>query len=415
VTQPALHVPPFDPAAIAPIPRPRILLYSHDGTGLGHLRIVLGLATDLAARRPDASLLLLTGSMQIDSFELPANVDYVKLPAMPKRHLYADLPVPGSEGTPHKQAMYLRNAVARATIEAFQPHLIVVDHAPAGLFRELTDSLTSLHNNLSQAAERSQIVLLMRDITFGPDQTKVIWQKEGVYELLEQVYDRILVYGDRDIFDPILEYRLSPTIAHKMTFCGYLTPPSPSRPAATVRAGLGVGDLPLVAVSVGGGADGAPLLRAYLNGLCRSSPPAVATLVVTGPLLPEEDRREVERLAAGLPQTTLIPFTADWIDIVHAADAVVCMGGYNAMTEAVHARQRAIVVPRLPGPEEQVIRADRFARRGLVTVVPPASLSPERLWAEIDRTLARGTSPGGSLSFNGSSRIVAELAAMLPR
>ena len=415
MTRPALHVPPFDPAALVPIPRPRILLYSHDGTGLGHLRIVLGLATDLAARRPDASLLILTGSMQIDSFELPTNVDYVKLPAMPKRHLYADLPVPGAEGTLHKQAIFIRSAVARATIEAFRPHLIVVDHAPAGLFRELVDSLQSLHQNLSQAPERPRIVLLMRDITFGPDQTKLIWQKEGVRDLLEQIYDRILVYGDRDIFDPILEYRLSPVIAHKTTFCGYLTPPAPTRPAAAVRAGLGVGDLPLVAVSVGGGADGAPLLRAYLSGLRRSSPPAVASFVVTGPLLPEEDRHDVERLAAGLPQLTLVPFTADWIDIVHAADAVVCMGGYNAMTEAVHARQRAIVVPRLPGPEEQVIRADRFARRGLVTVVPPTSLSPERLWEEIDWTLGRGTSPAGTLSFNGSRRIVAELATMLPR
>lgn len=414
MTGTALHLPPLDAADVSPVARPRILLYSHDGTGLGHLRIVLGLATDLAARRPDASFLLLTGSMQIDSFELPTNVDYVKLPAMPKRQLYADLPPPGAGPTPHKQAIYVRNAVARATIEAFQPNLIVVDHTPAGLFRELADSLAWLHQERDQAAERSRIVLLMRDITFGPKQTRTIWQREGVYDLLEQVYDRILVYGDRATFDPIREYGLSPAIAHKTTFCGYLTPPSPTRPATEVRAELGLGDMPLVAVSVGGGADGAPLLRAYLSGLRRDPPPAVASFVVTGPLLPEEVRREIERQAAGLPRLTLVPFTTDWIDIVHAADAVVCMGGYNAMTEAVHARQRAIVVPRLPGPEEQVIRADRFARRGLVTVVPPAALSPERLWAEIGRTLERGTSPAASLSFDGSRRIVAELAAMLP-
>lgn len=412
MTESALQLPPVDAADLGPVARPRVLFYSHDGTGLGHLRIVLGLATDLAARRPDASLLVLTGSIQTDSFELAANVDYVKLPAMPKRHLYRDLPAAGGEPTTHKQVMHLRHAVARATIAAFQPHLIVVDHAPAGLFRELSATLTAINQN--QAAERPRIVLLMRDITFGPEQTRTIWQREGAYDLLEQVYDRILVYGDRAIFDPIQEYRLSPAIAHKTAFCGYLTPPSPTQPAATVRAELGVRDMPLVAVSVGGGADGMPLLRAYLSGLHRDPPPAVASVVVTGPLLPEEDRREIERLAAGLPRLTLIPFTTDWIDIVHAADAVVCMGGYNAMTEAVHARQRAIVVPRLPGPEEQMIRADRFARRGLVTTVPPAALSSERLWAEIDRTLERGISPAATLSFAGSRRIVAELAAMLP-
>jgi predicted glycosyltransferase len=141
----------------------------------------------------------------------------------------------------------------------------------------------------------------------------------------------------------------------------------------------------------------------------------VASFVVTGPLLPEEDQLEIDRLAAGLPHLHRVPFTNDWLNILHAADAVVCMGGYNAMVEAVHAGQRAIIVPRLPGAEEQVIRADRFARRGLVTVVPPKELSPERLWDAIRTTLARGVSPPGTLSFDGRRRIVAELAAMLPR
>jgi predicted glycosyltransferase len=168
-------------------------------------------------------------------------------------------------------------------------------------------------------------------------------------------------------------------------------------------------------VSVGGGADGAPLLRAYLDGLRSEPQPEVISFVVTGPLLPEEVRRQIEHLAAGLPNLTLVPFAPDWIDILHAADAVICMGGYNAMTEAVHARQRAIIAPRRPGPEEQVIRADRFARRGLVTVVPPAALTSERLWSAIRRTLRRGASPTGDLSFAGSHRIVDELAALLPR
>lgn len=388
-----------------------MLFYSHDGTGLGHLRIVLGVARDLAARRPDAALLLLTGSLQVSSFDLPPNLDYVKLPAMPKRDLYAGLPAATSPPSPHWQVTYVRNLVARAAIEAFRPHLVVIDHAPAGLFRELTESL----NWLDQRVPRPRIVLLMRDITFGVEQTKIIWQREGAYDLLERVYDRILVYGSRDIFDPIAEYGLPPAIAAKTSFCGYLTPPSPARSPDAVRAELGVGERPLVAVSVGGGADGAPLLRAYLAGLRSDSPPDVVSFVVTGPLLPEEDRREIERLVDGLPNLTAVPFAPDWIDILHAADAVVCMGGYNAMVEAVHAGQRAIIVPRLPGPEEQVIRATRFARHGLVTVAPPVSLTPERLWSAIRRTLGRGTSPTASLSFAGSRRIVDELATLLPR
>ena len=39
------------------------MLYSHDGTGLGHLRITLGVATAYADLRPDDSLLLLTSAL----------------------------------------------------------------------------------------------------------------------------------------------------------------------------------------------------------------------------------------------------------------------------------------------------------------------------------------------------------------
>lgn len=401
----------FDPEAVPPLERPRVLLYSHDGTGLGHLRIVLGITNDLAARRPDASFLLLTGSLQATSADLPPNVDYVKLPAMPKRHLYAGLPLADVPPTEHRHIIFVRNAIARATIEAYRPHLVVIDHAPAGLFRELAEPLAWLR----QAPERPKVALLMRDITFGPGQTRTLWRNERVYDLLEDVYDRILVYGSREVFDPIREYGLSASVADKTVFCGYLAPPKPTESVDEVRARLEVGDRPLVALSVGGGGDGAPLLRAYLTGLRQGLGPDVASFVVTGPLLPEEDQIEIDRLATDLPHLHRVPFTPDWLNILHAADAVVCMGGYNAMVEAVHAGHRAVIVPRLPGAEEQVIRADRFARRGLVTVVPPTALSPERLWSAIRTTLARGVSPAGTLSFDGRRRVVAELAAMMPR
>ena len=70
----------------------RVLFYSHDGTGLGHLRITLGIASAYAKLRQQDSLLLLTGSLHTSAFALPDNLDYVKLPAMPKRDLYASLP-----------------------------------------------------------------------------------------------------------------------------------------------------------------------------------------------------------------------------------------------------------------------------------------------------------------------------------
>ena len=46
----------------------RILFYSHDSYGLGHLRRTLTLATAMRAAIPDASILIATGS---ESMPLP--------------------------------------------------------------------------------------------------------------------------------------------------------------------------------------------------------------------------------------------------------------------------------------------------------------------------------------------------------
>src|SRR5215218_2788731 len=170
----------------------RVLFYSHDGTGLGHLRITLGIASAYAKLRQQDSLLLLTGSLHTSAFALPDSLDYVKLPAMPKRDLYASLPPTEGYSGSHNSTIRFRTALALAAIQAFDPHLVVVDHAPAGLFRELAPSIDWL---LRKGDEPVSLALLMRDITFGPEQTRTIWKNEGVVPLLDEAYEKILIYG----------------------------------------------------------------------------------------------------------------------------------------------------------------------------------------------------------------------------
>jgi predicted glycosyltransferase len=386
-----------------------VLVYSHDGTGLGHLRICLGVAAAFAERRPDDHILLLTGSGQVPAFDLPRGLDWVKLPAWPKRELYADLPDPASPPAPFKQVVYAREAIIRASVQAFAPDLLVVDHAPAGLFRELAPAIDWLRG----ARPAARFALLMRDITFGPQQTRTIWTNEGVYPLLDEVYDRILVYGQQEVFDPVAEYAMSPAAAERTRFCGYLAPSPPRRSPLEARTVLGVGEAPLVAVSVGGGADGGPLLEAFLHGWSRFAPSGLTAYVVTGPLLEPAARAAIAALAADLEGVRLASFDPDYLAVAAAADVVVGMGGYNSLCEAAFVGKRSVVVPRRPGAEEQVIRARRFADLGLVTVVEPSALSPESLWSAIRQELGRGASSPALLSFAGADTIAAELDALL--
>src|SRR6185369_8559574 len=62
--------------------RPKILLYSHDTFGLGNIRRTLLLAEELKNQYEGAAILIVTGSPMIQSFRIPAGVDYVKLPCL---------------------------------------------------------------------------------------------------------------------------------------------------------------------------------------------------------------------------------------------------------------------------------------------------------------------------------------------
>ena len=65
----------------------RLLIYSHDSFGLGHLRRCRTIAHALVDHRRDLSVLILSGSPIIGSFSFRNRVDFVRIPGVIKlRH-----------------------------------------------------------------------------------------------------------------------------------------------------------------------------------------------------------------------------------------------------------------------------------------------------------------------------------------
>ena len=61
---------------------PRLLIYSHDTMGLGHLRRCRAIAHALVERNKDLSVLIISGSPIIGSFDFKARVDFVRVPGV---------------------------------------------------------------------------------------------------------------------------------------------------------------------------------------------------------------------------------------------------------------------------------------------------------------------------------------------
>jgi predicted glycosyltransferase len=335
--------------------------------------------------------------MVAGAFDLPPRLDLIKLPALSKRsdgrYKARVLPLSLTETIAWREQMILQ------AVSVFQPDLVLVDKTPAGVQGELLPTL----RYLKTWQPGTCLVLGMRDIEDDPEATCSEWQANSARQLHEEVYDHLLLYGEREIFDPVREYKMSPEAAGKLVTCGYLARAKPTRSRQAVRRELDVGDRQLIVVTVGGGGDGFELLRTYLDALNLDSRLRAAhNLVVTGPLMADNKRDQLHGRECS-PNLTLMEFTPDLVSYLAAADLVVSMAGYNTVCELLSLGVRTLLVPRVRPRREQQLRAERLAQRGLVRVLLPTELSPERLTSEIEAALA-SPPPKVTLNLDGLAR-----------
>ena len=388
-------------------PKPRMLFYSYDSVGLGHVRRMVNLASELGRRSPDAALVGIVSAFVTDAHELPANFDWIKLPLTTQATMFQHLPATGSTPTSLTGVNALRQAIVSETFEAFAPQLVLTDFMPSGGHGELRAPLACLRGG----DQPVRFVLGLRDVIDSPENVRRSWRDAGEFEMMEQVYDRILVYGDPDVFDMAEADDLPPAISSKMTYCGYLHRAEPLTPPDEVRARLGVGDKRLVVVTTGGGHDGEGILRTYISALQRGMITDTFTLMTLGPIRVEARAQRLERLAEGLPDLLMTPFISDFLSYVNAADAVVTMGG-STVVEIVSLGKRPIIVPRVKPWQEQMIRAERLSERGLATWLHPDKMTPGRLAQAVNTEFA-ASPPTATLKFTGLQRAGEILADLL--
>jgi len=345
----------------------RVLIYSHDSFGLGHIRRCRTIAHALAEAFPKLKVLIVSGSPIIGSFDFKARVDFVRVPGIIK--LRNGDYVPLSEHASIQETTALRSSLMKETALAFQPDVFIVDKEALGLRGELEGTLESLK------ARGTRLVLGLRDVLDEPEALAQEWRRKRVIPAIEQLYDDIWIYGLRGIYDPLQGIGLSASVAARTTFTGYL---KRSRPVAMPAFGLEDVERRLL-VTTGGGGDGELLidwaLRAYEEG-ARGLPPA---LFVVGPFMRAEARAAFEKRAAQIPSINMLTFEPRMEHLMAACLGVVSMGGYNTFCEILSFDKRALIVPRHVPRLEQTIRAEAAERLHLARMLrePDDGVAPD--------------------------------------
>ena len=361
----------------------RILIYSHDTFGLGHLRRCRTLAHALVDRFKQLSVLILSGSPIIGSFDFRARVDFVRVPGVVKLR--------NGEYTPLNlhldigETLSLRASIIKHTAEIFAPDVFIVDKEPVGLRGEVLDTLKMLKRR------GTRLVLGLRDVMDEPAALEPEWERKNVLPALRDLYDEIWVYGLPQICDPLEGVALPAKVKQKMIYTGYLHREVPSHGAPPRLPEIA--HKPFVLVTTGGGGDGDGLidwvLRAYEHDPLLPYP----ALLVLGPFMQAERQREFMERAARLKRVDAITFHGQLETLVSRATAVVAMGGYNTFCEVLSLDKRALIVPRTEPRLEQHIRASRAAELGLVSMLSDDATYDPAVMAAALRALPRQSRP----------------------
>jgi predicted glycosyltransferase len=338
----------------------RILIYSHDSFGLGHLRRCRTIAHSLVARFKGVSVLILSGSPIIGSFDFKARVDFVRIPGVIKLKdgdytslgLHIDL----------EQTLSMRESIIYHTAASFKPDIFLVDKEPTGLKGEVVSTLQMLHDR------GTFNVLGLRDIMDEASTLKAEWERKQVLPVLEQLYDEIWIYGLAQMANPVEGIGLPTSIQDKINYTGYLDRELPSDHNWIAPINL---DEPYILVTVGGGGDGVEIIDWVVSAYETDPGIPHRAVIVTGPFMLAVHQQEFQERCEALDKIEIITFDSHIELLMERAIAIVAMGGYNTFCEILSLDVPALIVPRSVPRLEQLIRATRAVDLGLVTMLNP--------------------------------------------
>ena len=345
----------------------RILIYSHDTFGLGHLRRCRAIAHALVDQFKGVTVLILSGSPIIGSFDFRARVDYVRIPGVIKLRdgRYTALKLHIDLG----QTLSIRESIIRHTAEAFAPDLFIVDKEPLGLKGEVADTLEMLKKR------GVTTVLGLRDVLDDEESLQKEWRKKGALPALENLYDEIWIYGLEEFYRPLAGMEISPGTTEKIVYTGYLRREETAAPEPLHIPPA----QPFVLVTTGGGKDGALLVDLMLQVYEQGHDLPHSATIVFGPFMGARDRERFRARAAALSQVKVIDFESHLEALMEDATGVVAMGGYNTFCEILSFDKPAILVPRTVPRKEQLIRARRAEAFALARMLDPALANAPRL------------------------------------
>ncbi len=381
----------------------RVLIHVQHLLGTGHVRRAAAIGAALA----DAGMTveILSGGSPVADLRL-GRARLTQLPPIVAADATFQRLV-DAEGKPIDDAFRaMRRELVMARLTELRPDAVITELYPFGR-RAIAFELAPLVEAASALAPRPLVLSSLRDVLIAPaDPRKVEAALLRAYDL----YDRVLVHGDPAFLPLEASYPAAAALGERIVYTGYVVAP-PENPR---QGGEGHDE---IIVSIGGGAVGAALVAAAIQGrrhLIEASHAAGRRTwrLLLGTNLSADAVRDAS--AAAQPGLIVEPARGDFPALLARAHVSVSQAGYNTVMDILEAGVRAVLVPfAADGESEQTQRAEALARRGWAQVVGEGGLTAARLAAAIAAASASSAPPKGAVSSDGAAATARLIAAWL--
>jgi len=322
------------------LPELDILLYAHDGRGLGHISRTVAIGMALRRLYPRLRVLLVTGCAQTQELICNAQLDWLKLPSYRTEVLNGkSRGIDGTSGFTDKELGVMRANTLRHLVRQYRPRVVLADHTPQGKHRELLPALEAT------AGKSTQWVLGVRGVVGAVPQAG----SDLSQQLFADYYKKLLWYGDSRILSKAQLELLMDQYNTRPQECGYV---SRMQELSFLQKKQNIDKNTAGTIAVPWLGEHSHLVLTCIVGALKNIGPEHGSWQLFADLNPAQHGKLLSALRQ-LPHCRLQPPGPGYIDALLHSRVALIYGGYNSLTDVLAAGLPTVVLLRAMQDNEQ--------------------------------------------------------------
>ncbi len=382
-----------------------VLIYAHDGRGLGHASRSIGVGMALRRLYPELKVLFVSGCSLSQELIGAAPLDWLKLPSYETRVVDGkSTGITGKSMFSDEQLGEFRAKEIAHLVSLYRPRLVLVDHTPQGKHKELVRALSAT------GGRDTRWVLGVRGVVGVVAQGK----SELARNLYRDHYHALLWYGDSSVLGESHCRQLKKMYSCGPEECGYVL-----RSAEYMLCNknlFGAEQKFAGTISIPWLGEKTVQFLVVLAGALKKIPPVLGEwrlFIDMNSATPES--RKITKLFEGAGNCRLGAPGSNYLHSLLNSKSALVYGGYNSLMDIIYARIPSLVVLREMQDEEQQIHVGRLkeAVGEIISTVTETEVSVRALERLLLANLHKQNLPLFSIKTDGASLAAGYLHSIL--